>query len=79
MGLPIRQHIPHSDDWVAGLRTLLGALMEGLLDRGDVLVGYVAASGRVYELTREISVGSLLIRVGWFYVANDASVLTSTT
>lgn len=50
VGLPVGQHVVDPDHWVAGLRALLGALVEGFLDSGNVLIWDVLSLSLVNEL-----------------------------
>jgi len=78
VSLTISQHIPHTDNWISSLGSLLCALVESLLDRGDILVGNIVSLSLVLELARQISVSSLVIRVNRLDVADNTSVLPST-
>lgn len=77
MGLSIGEHVVNTNHRVAGLGALLGALVEGLFDRWDVLIGNVLTLGLVHELAREICLLSRLIL--WLDIANNLSVLSSTS
>lgn len=50
VSLPVGQHVVDSNNRVAGLRTLLGALVEGLLDGRNILVRDVLTLSLVNEL-----------------------------
>ena len=78
MGLAIGQSVPDTHDGVASLGTFLAALVEGFLNRGNVLIGHVASGGLVLKETREVGVFASVVLSDWLDVADDASVLSRT-
>ena len=80
MSLSISKNIFDTDDRVARLRTFLGALMEGLLDGGNVFVRHIVSLGGVLEETCEVGIFTLnTVFVDWLYVANNSGELSSST
>ena len=78
MSLTISQHVVDTDDRVAGLRALLRALVEGLLNGWNVLVGDVLTLGLIDELAGKVWFLTLLGFL-WLNVADNTSKLARTT
>ena len=79
MSLTISQAILNTNDRVAGLRTLLGALVECFFDCRNILVRDVLTLSLVNELAREISIGISGILIDGFKVTDDTGELTGTS
>jgi hypothetical protein len=78
VSLTISQHVVDTDDRVACLRALLRALVEGLLNGWNVLVGDVLTLGLIDELAGKVWLLTLLSFLG-LYVADNTSKLARTT
>ena len=78
MSLTISQHVVDTYDRVAGLRALLRALVEGLLNGWNVLVGDVLTLGLIDELAGKVWFLTL-IGFLWLNVADNTGKLARTT
>jgi hypothetical protein len=78
VSLTISQHVVDTYDRVAGLRALLRALVEGLLNGWNVLVGDVLTLGLIDELAGKVWFLTLLGFL-WLNVADNTGKLARTT
>lgn len=76
VGLAVRERVLDTHDGISCLRTLLAALVECLLDSGDILVWHVASRGLVLKETAEVGIFARVVLRDWLDVSNDAGVLT---